>query len=130
MLDVLYNINTAHIDDDIFAIHHPSALYEALTKYCAGYQCRQPSHIAEGRRVQRVDAGQFRDPSSAGQGSDVVHSPQNQLTVNGVWVVESPCSCITKLLPVGANVGEILFQVDGKFNHYNRHSGFVAVSKF
>lgn len=75
-----------------------------LTKYSAWYQCRQPSHIAEGRRVQRVDTGQFRDPTSAGQGSDVVHSPQNQLTINGVWVVESPCSCITKLLPVSADV--------------------------
>lgn len=54
--------------------------------------------------MKRVDTSQFRDSSSAGQGSNVVDSPQNQLTVNGVGVMEGPCSCITKLLPVDVKV--------------------------
>lgn len=50
--------------------------------------------------MQRVNAGQLGDPSSAGKGSNVVHPPQDKFTVDGVGVVEGPRSCITKLLPV------------------------------
>lgn len=74
------------------------------TKYRAGDKCREPSHIAEGGGVQGVDPSQFRYSSSAGQGSNVVHSPQDQLTVDGVRVMECPCSCITKLLPTKGKV--------------------------
>lgn len=49
--------------------------------------------------MQGVDTGEFGDPSSAGQGSNVVHPPQDQLTIDGVGVMEGPCSCVTKLLP-------------------------------
>lgn len=48
--------------------------------------------------MQGVDTGQFRHPPSAGQGSDVVHPPQDQLAVYGIGVVECPCSRIAKLL--------------------------------
>lgn len=54
--------------------------------------------------MQGVDTGQFRHPSSAGQGSNVVHPPQDQLTIDGVGVMECPCSCITKLLPTNGKV--------------------------
>lgn len=50
--------------------------------------------------MQRVNAGQLGDPSSARKGSNVVHPPQDKFTVDGVGVVEGPRSCITKLLPV------------------------------
>lgn len=59
--------------------------------------------------MQRVDPGQFRDPSSARQGSNMVHPPQYKLTVDGIGVMESPCSCITELLP--ADVKEMYGQV-------------------
>ena len=49
--------------------------------------------------MQGVDARQLRDAAGAGQGSNVVHPPEDQLTVDGVGVVESPCGCIAKLLP-------------------------------
>lgn len=54
--------------------------------------------------MQRVDTSQFRNPSSAGEGSNVIHPPQDQLTVDGVGVMKGPCSCITKLLPANAKV--------------------------
>lgn len=66
-----------------------------FTQYCAGDQCGQPGHVAEGRGVQGVDPGQFRDPPGAGQRADVIHPPQDQFTVNGVGVVEGPCGCVT-----------------------------------
>ncbi len=80
-------------------------MHVLFTEYRAGHQCRKPSHIAESRGVQRVDAGQFRDPSSAGQGTNVVHPPQDQLTIDGVGVMEGPGSCVTKLLSA---IGEVL----------------------
>lgn len=52
--------------------------------------------------MQRVDTSQFRDPSSTGQGSNVVHPPQDQLTVDSIGIMESSCSGITELLPANA----------------------------
>lgn len=54
--------------------------------------------------MQRVDTGQFRDPSGPGQGSNVVHPPQDQFTIDGVGVMKGPCCCITKLLPANGKV--------------------------
>lgn len=83
------------------------------TKYRAGDECREPSHIAEGGGVQGVDTGQFRYPSSTGQGSNVVHAPQDQLTIDGVRVMECPGSCITKLLPTKRKVKSLqLFSIE------------------
>lgn len=61
--------------------------------------------------MQGVDSGQFRHPSSAGQGSNVVHPPQDQLTIDGVGVMECPCSCITKLLPTNGKVRLLLISI-------------------
>lgn len=75
-----------------------------FTKYRAGNECRQPSNVAEGRGVQRVDTSQFRDASSAGQGSDVVDPPQDQLTVDSIGIVEGPCCSVAKLLSANGKV--------------------------
>lgn len=49
-----------------------------LTEHGAGHERGQPGHVAEGRGVQRVDPGQLGDAPGAGQGSDVVHPPQDR----------------------------------------------------
>lgn len=70
-----------------------------LTEHGAGHERGQPGHVAEGRGVQRVDPGQLGDAPGAGQGSDVVHPPQDQLAVDGVGVVEGPGGRVTEPLP-------------------------------
>lgn len=83
---------------------HTKNSHSLLTKYRAGYKCREPSNIAEGRGVERVDTSQFKHPSCARQRSNVVHPPQDQLAIDGVWIMECPCSCITHLLPANGKM--------------------------
>lgn len=59
-----------------------------LTQTAARDECGEPGHVGKCRSVERINPGELRDPTRQGQRANGVHSPQNQLAVDGVGILD------------------------------------------
>lgn len=59
-----------------------------LTQTAARDECREPGHVGKRRSVEGINPGELRDPTGQGQRAHGVHSPQNQLAVDGVGILD------------------------------------------